>query len=59
MEWNAIHWAPKDGTLIMVWDESARRPLIIRADDLLAKPVWLSAVTHWMPLPPPPSTDSK
>ena len=53
--WFDISTAPKDGTLVMFHVPSRTNPLIGRADDYWAGAYWLADVTHWRPLPPPPS----
>ena len=53
--WFDISTAPKDGTLVMFHVPSRTNPLIGRADDYWAGAYWLADVTHWAPLPPPPS----
>jgi hypothetical protein len=55
-EWMPIETAPKDGVRIIIWDGKIT---IIRADDLLARPVYLNNPTHWMPLPSPPLPEEK
>lgn len=53
--WFDISTAPNDGTLVMFHVPSRTNPLIGRADDYWAGAYWLADVTHWAPLPPPPS----
>jgi hypothetical protein len=55
-EWKPIETAPRDGARILVWPFGDNGTIkMIWSDDLLDKPYWLDGVTHWMPLPEPPS----
>jgi hypothetical protein len=60
--WRSMEDAPKDGTLVLLWD--ADREGCSIAFWLAAQTRWVSpfdsspdAPTAWMPLPPPPSSD--
>ena len=68
MTWQPIETAPKDGTLILVWDgRQAFSGFWGRVSHPLNPLGWvgghcqinhITQPTHWMPLPSPPQTGS-
>ena len=69
--WRPIETAPKDGTLLLLWEEYDTEPFVgsygldgvwyasttyynTDGDACVVDTVCSDAVTHWMPLPPPP-----
>lgn len=62
--WQPIETAPKDGTAVLVYDGQDMTTVKWcshwKTWDLIecgsfASDGWTSGLTHWMPLPPPPS----
>ena len=64
MKWYDIETAPKDGTLILIYDGEihtafwGQRALTVKRKDWCSNGCiddWMTfSPTHWMPLPPPP-----
>jgi len=57
--WHPIETAPKDGTVIIVYEPGFYQTAAWEANEFKAgwsnaSGSWLGDVTHWMPLPPPP-----
>jgi len=57
--WHPIETAPKDGTIIIVYEPGFYQTAAWEANEFKAgwsnaSGSWLGDVTHWMPLPPPP-----
>jgi len=72
-EWQDISTAPKDGSEFVMLDARVQTACVghwmdnvswrnegLRPGEARAEPAWfpLATPTHWMPLPPPPATDS-
>jgi hypothetical protein len=55
-EWQPISTAPKDGTVVLFAIRGERHPFMGRADDFWNNAWWLEQATHWMPIPPPPTS---
>jgi len=70
MDWQPIETAPKDGTLVLVFEASQGVAVACQngetwyldvpwnAPDLSQDFSMYYAPTHWMPLPPPPTSPS-
>ena len=67
MKWQPIETAPRDGTDIFIWSHIINKPISVhwRSDDggdwfiSDCLPYCIDPYpTHWMPLPPPPQTDT-
>lgn len=70
--WQPIETAPKDGTLVLICERGGRRQVAKWCEgDWGAPPCWWVQltgrgpesyptldVTHWMPLPPPPTDNT-
>ena len=72
-EWQLIETAPKDGTAVLLWllDEGFAVKAIWRRWDGVGEKMWwipemdfyqtdegCHQITHWMPLPEPPSPEN-
>jgi len=65
-DWRTIDSAPKDGTFILLAHRDGVSSGYFDFDWMLGEaagydgnhPIWLTHVTHWMPLPNPPETTS-
>lgn len=65
-DWQPIESAPKDGTTILAWDGDLQAVvrwcsckqewLVLRADDNDGEAIFWEKLTHWLPLPPRPTT---
>lgn len=59
MTWQPIETAPRDGTVILVWQAGKGRDTIITdwfaVESNTGACGWLDEPTHWQPLPPPPT----
>lgn len=58
-KWYSIETAPKDGTVIIVYEPGFYQTAAWEANEFKAgwsnaSGSWVGDVTHWMPLPPPP-----
>lgn len=65
-KWQPIEMAPKDGTEVLVWDGSIRQISKFTVAGLDfdghwwdAEGYWISGITHWMPLPEPPTEEGR
>lgn len=67
MKWQPIETAPRDGTDIFIWSHIINKPISVhwRSDDggdwfiSDCLPYCIDPYpTHWMPIPPPPQTDT-
>jgi hypothetical protein len=56
MEWKTIDSAPKDGEVVLLWDRFGNRWTDCSPGDAFISNGCGFPPTHWMPLPPPPST---
>lgn len=62
-KWRPIETAPKDGTLVIIYDPRSHRAYACGFEfGIWQTGVWDSrgpvSPTHWLPLPPPPEGDA-